>query len=486
MATAHDLLEQGIEALKAGRRAEARNLLAQVVHQDQYNETAWLWLSGAVDTDDERRTCLENVLTINPNNSMAKRGLESLKAKQGIRQLSPTPSPMRSAAPTAPPREQPTPPPAGAGTSDITQRERPKAAPKRKKVIPKQTTLMVGIGVAIVAVVFVTIVGVWWAFDSGLLHLGATAAEPTVIVTVPLPAPAATSTPTLSLASIPTWTPTSRPVSDSCRSDTLRYINRIQPLMAEFSDTMEVAGSTPRIALSPIIQDLQRIRRDIIDVPAPDCAQRAANLLISGMNNVINGFVDFVGEAGDATVEREISQGVLEMTNGFDQLSALASGKPTPIPEKLPTSTPIPTPLPTSTALPAGNPIVVDNWQIQVERVLTTETLSSSYRDSTEKAAGRFALVFMAVTNRALSPRTFVAIGNLAIRDATGRLYAVNPMANVYAQAQYDTDLGADINPDETVHVVAVFDVSKQSSSYVLGPGLLADPHGPSVLLDIP
>jgi type VI secretion system protein VasI len=145
-----------------------------------------------------------------------------------------------------------------------------------------------------------------------------------------------------------------------------------------------------------------------------------------------------------------------------------------------------PTGIPTPTPLPAGNPIVIDNWQIRVERVLTAESLTSSYRDSTEKAAGRFALVFMAVTNRALSPRTFVPIGNLAIRDTAERLYTVNPMANVYAQDQYGTDIGADINPDETVHAVAVFDIPEQSNYYVLGPGPLADPLGSSVLVNIP
>jgi hypothetical protein len=79
MTTAHGLLQQGIEALKAGRKAEARKLLAQVVQQDQRNETAWLWLSGAVDTDEQRRYCLENVLKVNPANVMARRGLERLE-----------------------------------------------------------------------------------------------------------------------------------------------------------------------------------------------------------------------------------------------------------------------------------------------------------------------------------------------------------------------------------------------------------------------
>ena len=62
--TTSDLLKQGIAALKAGRKAEARTLLMQVVEQDERNEMAWLWLSGAVDTDEDRRVCLENVRVV--------------------------------------------------------------------------------------------------------------------------------------------------------------------------------------------------------------------------------------------------------------------------------------------------------------------------------------------------------------------------------------------------------------------------------------
>ncbi|MCP5095893.1 MAG: hypothetical protein GY943_10095 [Chloroflexi bacterium] len=75
MTDINQLLKAGIKALKAGKRDEARKLLMQVVKLDEDNERAWLWLSGAVKSKDERRICLENVLTINPDNEMAKKGL---------------------------------------------------------------------------------------------------------------------------------------------------------------------------------------------------------------------------------------------------------------------------------------------------------------------------------------------------------------------------------------------------------------------------
>ena len=170
--TTDDLLKQGIAALNAGRKMEARGLLTQVVEQDEHNETAWLWLSGAVDTDEERRTCLENVLAINPNNGVAKRGLESLIAKEGVRPLKSVSPPMPRAEPAATPREQPAQPLAKASAPDITQRKKRKAPPKRKKVTKQQTRLLIALAAGVSVFACVALAGVWWAVDTGLLQLG--------------------------------------------------------------------------------------------------------------------------------------------------------------------------------------------------------------------------------------------------------------------------------------------------------------------------
>lgn len=73
-----ETLSHAIAALKAGKKAEARRLLEGILATDRYNEKAWLWMSGVVDTDAERIVCLENVLTLNPYNERARKGLEQL------------------------------------------------------------------------------------------------------------------------------------------------------------------------------------------------------------------------------------------------------------------------------------------------------------------------------------------------------------------------------------------------------------------------
>jgi len=76
------MVREGINAFKAGRKDEARALLLKATELDQFNEQAWLWLSGLMDSPEDQRTCLENVLAINPNNDRAQQGLSYLTGGQ--------------------------------------------------------------------------------------------------------------------------------------------------------------------------------------------------------------------------------------------------------------------------------------------------------------------------------------------------------------------------------------------------------------------
>ncbi|MFN8502655.1 tetratricopeptide repeat protein [Kouleothrix sp.] len=77
------LLRQGIAAAKAGQRDEARQLLTRVVESDERSELGWLWLSGVVDDPADIRTCLQNVLDLNPDSAPAKKGLALITEQYG-------------------------------------------------------------------------------------------------------------------------------------------------------------------------------------------------------------------------------------------------------------------------------------------------------------------------------------------------------------------------------------------------------------------
>ena len=98
------LLNEGIGALRSGDNARARELLGQVIRRNPRDERAWLWLSGAVDTDAERRQCLERVLTLNPHNAAARSGLSMLAAAANAPAAALAPS---ASAPTNPPAATP-------------------------------------------------------------------------------------------------------------------------------------------------------------------------------------------------------------------------------------------------------------------------------------------------------------------------------------------------------------------------------------------
>ena len=148
--------------------------------------------------------------------------------------------------------------------------------------------------------------------------------------------------------------------------------------------------------------------------------------------------------------------------------------------------TPFPTPIPTATAYPLGSSIVIEKWQIKVNKIITVPGVS--YNNMLEKAAGRFALVFMTVTNLDLSPQAFDAFFITQIQDANGQTYDENTVASEYAQEQYKTDIFSLVNPDATQNVVAAFDISNESAYYLLVPGLLPSVHKniESLLLDVP
>jgi hypothetical protein len=71
-------LELAITAIKAGRKQEGRQLLNLLIQQDPNSEMAWLWMSSVVGTDEQRARCLYHVLSINPRNDLAQRGLKKL------------------------------------------------------------------------------------------------------------------------------------------------------------------------------------------------------------------------------------------------------------------------------------------------------------------------------------------------------------------------------------------------------------------------
>jgi Tol biopolymer transport system component len=77
------LIREGIAAAKAGDKATARSKLREAVALDQYSEKGWFWLASVVESEEEKRVCLGNVVVINPNNTRAQQMLDALTEGSG-------------------------------------------------------------------------------------------------------------------------------------------------------------------------------------------------------------------------------------------------------------------------------------------------------------------------------------------------------------------------------------------------------------------
>jgi tetratricopeptide (TPR) repeat protein len=90
------LLEQAIEALRQGQKSQAREILTRLIQAEPDNALYWVWLSAAVESEKERRYCLERAFEIDPQNIAAQHGLFLFGARPVTQDVPPFPIPRPS------------------------------------------------------------------------------------------------------------------------------------------------------------------------------------------------------------------------------------------------------------------------------------------------------------------------------------------------------------------------------------------------------
>lgn len=70
-----NMFQEAVKAIQDGERLRGKDLLTRLLKQNQSNPDYWLWMSAVVDTEKERRYCLNQTLKLDPDNSPARRGL---------------------------------------------------------------------------------------------------------------------------------------------------------------------------------------------------------------------------------------------------------------------------------------------------------------------------------------------------------------------------------------------------------------------------
>lgn len=89
----------------------------------------------------------------------------------------------------------------------------------------------------------------------------------------------------------------------TCAEQSAEAFTKIQSAAREWDDANKLAGQTPRSALAVQIAALQAVRRKVEDIQTPECAAAMKRALIASMDASIEGYVAFLGQKADSTVQ---------------------------------------------------------------------------------------------------------------------------------------------------------------------------------------
>jgi len=185
---------------------------------------------------EQAREDFEKVLTLDPSNREAMKGLARVNEILN----------RRMATPVEPTRAEPVQPPRKASVEPT----KPEVEPAKPRHTGEPTTRRKGkrrwLALAVIPVALIVLA-----------------------VAYPRVAPTLLATPTPTSTPMPMPTSTLRPTQ---REDFLVYKEQTFKLLAQWSDTLALAFSTERMSLAGPVADLQRIRRDWKDLDPPDVA----------------------------------------------------------------------------------------------------------------------------------------------------------------------------------------------------------------------
>jgi hypothetical protein len=144
----------------------------------------------------------------------------------------------------------------------------------------------------------------------------------------------ATPTPTRTPPATPIIPPTLTSTPDPCAPANLpAQIASVHDLMREFDDGSLLAQNTPLQSLSPLVSDLQRIRREAEDQVVPACLTDLKEYQLAHMNVVLQTFLLFLstGQNAEAAEISALIEQARQLHGQYDaELSRLMGWTPMP------------------------------------------------------------------------------------------------------------------------------------------------------------
>ena len=92
-----------------------------------------------------------------------------------------------------------------------------------------------------------------------------------------------------------------------CAREVETWLEELSPLLVEWQDLVTVTSSTSRIAVSPLVREMQGLHRDVQTTNIPECAIVAYAELDSSMRSTILAFTGFMAQEPDSVVSKDIT-----------------------------------------------------------------------------------------------------------------------------------------------------------------------------------
>ncbi len=114
--------------------------------------------------------------------------------------------------------------------------------------------------------------------------------------------------------------------------DAADYLKQSGELVIQFKDLNDRAGATARIALSPVVGQMQDLRRAFSKLNVPSCAQDYHDIVIKAMNDEIQAYLDFMAQKPDSAVQADFQLADMEFQQATLQLKLIQLDMGTPHP----------------------------------------------------------------------------------------------------------------------------------------------------------
>lgn len=80
----------------------------------------------------------------------------------------------------------------------------------------------------------------------------------------------------------------------NCIDETRSYRALVEPVVTEWMDTFKLASDSPRMSLSPVVSQLQSIRRKMAEIEPGECMAATHDMVTRSMDEAIEGFLSFL------------------------------------------------------------------------------------------------------------------------------------------------------------------------------------------------